>query len=81
MCPRCDQVSVNPKDVGIATSGSTFFRSVGIWERIADFRHHECDVHIAALPDTIRPIVLESFTSSLSTAFLAAVPILIVAFV
>jgi EmrB/QacA subfamily drug resistance transporter len=102
------QNSVNPKDVGVATSGSTFFRSVGgtigtalfgavMTARLASELSSNLPAgsgseaqisgitsamsNIAALPDTIRPIVLESFTSSLSTVFLAAVPILIVAFV
>jgi len=102
------QNSVNPKDVGVATSGSTFFRSVGgtigtalfgavmtarltseLTSNLPAGSGSESQIsgitsamsNIAALPDTIRPIVLESFTSSLSTVFLCAVPILIVAFV
>ncbi len=102
------QNSVNPKDVGVATSGSTFFRSVGgtigtalfgavmtarltseLTSNLPAGSGSESQIsgitsamsNIAALPDTIRPIVLESFTSSLSTVFLCAVPILVVAFV
>jgi ABC-type tungstate transport system substrate-binding protein len=36
---------------------------------------------IAALPDTIRPIVLEAFTSALNSVFLAALPFMVVGFV
>jgi len=102
------QNSVNPRDVGVATSGSTFFRSVGgtigtalfgavLTSRLAE----ELTTHlpagaassanvsnmtsamskIAELPPTIKPVVLEAFTGALSSVFLTAVPILIVAFV
>ncbi len=102
------QNSVNPRDVGVATSGNTFFRSVGgtigtaLFGAIMTSRltaeltntlppdlagsASVSDMtsalsKIAELPDTIRPIVLEAFTTSLSSVFLTAVPIIAVAFV
>ncbi len=102
------QNSVNPRDVGVATSGSTFFRSVGGTIGVAVFgaimtrqltaeltSHLPAGVgssanisqitnamsQIAALPETIKPIVLEAFTTALDSVFLAAVPCLIAGFV
>ena len=102
------QNSVNPRDVGVATSGSTFFRSVGGTIGVAVFgaimtRQLTAELtshlpagagssanisqitsamsQIAALPETIKPIVLEAFTTALDAVFLAAVPCLIVGFV
>lgn len=102
------QNSVNPRDVGVATSGTTFFRSVGGTIGVAIFgaimtrqltaqlqanlpagtattenidRMTSALSEIAALPDTIRPIVLEAFTSALNSVFLAALPFMVVGFV
>ncbi len=102
------QNSVNPRDVGVATSGSTFFRSVGgtigtaLFGAILTSRltaelmatlpagsasgaqidgMTSAMSNIAALPDSVRPLVLEAFTGALGTVFLAAVPILVVGFV
>lgn len=102
------QNSVNPRDVGVATSGSTFFRSVGgtigtalfgavmtarltqelttnlpagsaSGSQISDMT--SAMSNIANLPATIKPVVLESFTSALSTVFLSGFLILVVGFV
>lgn len=102
------QNSVHPREVGVATSGSTFFRSVGgtigtalfgaiMTARLTQELTNSLPAgpagtarisemtsamsNIASLPPSIKPIVLDSFTSALSTVFLSAVPILLVAFV
>jgi len=102
------QNSVHPRDVGVATSGSTFFRSMGgtigtalfgavltsqLMERLAAALpasatgSMELDgltsnmARIAALPEPIRLVVLESFTGALDRVFLTAVPILAIGFV
>jgi len=102
------QNSVHPRDVGVATSGSTFFRSMGgtigtalfgavltsqLMERLtaalpaSATGSMELDgltsnmARIAALPEPIRLVVLESFTGALDRVFLTAVPILAIGFV
>lgn len=102
------QNSVNPRDVGVATSGNTFFRSVGgtigtalfgaiMTSRLtAELTSHlpsgmssssqisdmtSALSKIAELPATIKPIVLEAFTSALGSVFLTAVPIIALGFV
>ncbi len=102
------QNSVNPRDVGVATSGSTFFRSVGgtigtalfgailtsrltselmsnLPSSLASTANVESMTsamnNIAGLPADVKPLVLDAFTTALSSVFLAAVPILIVGFV
>lgn len=102
------QNSVHPKDVGVATSGSTFFRSIGGTIGTAVFgaimtaqlttrltadlpasAQQGMDISqltsamstIAALPDQIKAVVLQAFTSSLDMVFLSAVPILAIGFV
>jgi EmrB/QacA subfamily drug resistance transporter len=101
------QNSVNPRDVGVATSGSTFFRSVGgtigtalfgavLTSRLAaELMSHlpaglasnsqvasmtSAMSNISQLPPEVKPVVLEAFTVALSSVFLTAVPILLVAF-
>jgi len=102
------QNAVNPREVGVATSGSTFFRSVGGTIGTALFgavMTGQLAAHlteslpagaagpggvtaltsamstISTLPDSIKPIVLDAFTTSLDRVFLTAVPILVVGFV
>jgi predicted MFS family arabinose efflux permease len=102
------QNSVNPRDVGVATSGSTFFRSVGgtigtalfgavmtsrltseLMSTLPAGSASSANIesmtsamsNISALPDTVRPLVLEAFTAALSSVFLTAVPILVAGFV
>ena len=102
------QNSVNPKDVGVATSGSTFFRSIGGTFGTAIFgavmtsqlARHITDAlpagmagqvdasqltnamsTIAQLPEDIKAIVLDAFSSSLSSVFLVAAPIIAIGFV
>lgn len=102
------QNSVHPKDVGVATSGSTFFRSIGGTIGTAVFgaimtaqltgrltadlpasAQQGMDISqltsamstIAALPDQVKAVVLQAFTSSLDMVFLAAAPILAIGFV
>jgi hypothetical protein len=99
---------VNPRDVGVATSGSTFFRSVGgtigtalfgavmtsrltseLMSTLPAGSASSANIesmtsamsNISALPDTVRPLVLEAFTAALSSVFLTAVPILVAGFV
>ena len=102
------QNAVNPRDVGVATAGSTFFRSVGGVIGTAIFgavMANQLTSHLVAnlpasvdtpenisamtsamstissLPPSVKPIVLEAFTSALDTVFLTAVPILVVGFI
>jgi EmrB/QacA subfamily drug resistance transporter len=102
------QNAVNPREVGVATSGSTFFRSVGgtigtalfgavMTGQLASHLTESLPAGaagpggvtaltsamstISTLPDSIKPIVLDAFTTSLDRVFLTAVPILVVGFV
>src|SRR5450631_545169 len=101
------QNSVNPRDMGVATSSATFFRSLGgtfgtalfgtvLANRLASemaARLPPSALHgvnpgqltgspqvIAALPPAVRGPVISSFVSALSTVFVSAVPIVLVAF-
>jgi EmrB/QacA subfamily drug resistance transporter len=102
------QNSVDPRDMGVATSSATFFRSLGgtfgtalfgtvLANRLASemaARLPPSALHgvnpgqltgspqvIAALPPAVRGPVISSFVSALSTVFVSAVPIVLVAFV
>jgi predicted MFS family arabinose efflux permease len=102
------QNSVDPKDMGVATSSATFFRSLGgtfgtalfgtilanrlaseLASRLPPAALHGVDPSkltgspqvIAALPHAVRDPVVSSFVSALSTVFLSAVPIVLIAFV
>jgi len=102
------QNSVDPRDMGVATSSATFFRSLGgtfgtalfgtvLANRLASELAQRLPVGamhginpsqltgspqvIAALPRAIRGPVISSFVSSLSTVFVSAVPIVLIAFV
>jgi EmrB/QacA subfamily drug resistance transporter len=102
------QNSVDPKDMGVATSSATFFRSLGgtfgtalfgtvlanrlaseLAQRLPPTALHGIDPSkltgspqvIAALPHAVREPVLASFVSALSTVFVSAVPIVLIAFV
>lgn len=99
------QNAVNPKDVGVATSGTSFFRGVGgtigtavfgaiMTARLSSELHAALpgsaavDIDgmtstmgsIASLPDAIRTVVLEAFTSAIGTVFLVAAPVAVVGF-
>jgi EmrB/QacA subfamily drug resistance transporter len=101
------QNSVNPSDMGVATSSATFFRSLGgtfgtalfgtvLANRLASGLAQRLPVGalhginpsqltgspqvIAALPQAIRAPVISSFVSALSTVFVSAVPIVLIAF-
>jgi hypothetical protein len=101
------QNSVDPKDMGVATSSATFFRSLGgtfgtalfgtvlanrlaseLAQRLPPAALHGVDPSkltgspqvIAALPPAVREPVVSSFVSALSTVFVSAVPIVLVAF-
>ena len=101
------QNSVDPKDMGVATSSATFFRSLGgtfgtalfgtvlanrlaseLAQRLPPAALHGVDPSkltgspqvIAALPPAIREPVVSSFVSALSTVFVSAVPIVVLAF-
>jgi hypothetical protein len=101
------QNSVEPSDMGVATSSATFFRSLGgtfgtalfgtvLANRLASELAQRLPVGamhginssqltgspqvIAALPATVRGPVISSFVSALSTVFVSAVPIVLVAF-
>ena len=102
------QNAVNPRDVGVATAGATFFRSVGsvigtaifgavmanqLTSQLVANLPASADTPenitamtsamstISELPPSLKPIVLEAFTSALDTVFLTSVPILIVGFI
>ena len=102
------QNSVHPRDVGVATSGSTFFRSMGgtigtalfgavmtsqLMARLTASLPADASgslsldqltsnmTSIAALPEPVRNMVLESFTGALDRVFLTAVPILAIGFI
>jgi EmrB/QacA subfamily drug resistance transporter len=101
------QNSVEPSDMGVATSSATFFRSLGgtfgtalfgtvLANRLASELAQRLPVGamhginpsqltgspqvIAALPHAVRGPVISSFVSALSTVFVSAVPIVLVAF-
>jgi EmrB/QacA subfamily drug resistance transporter len=101
------QNSVDPRDMGVATSSATFFRSLGgtfgtalfgtilanrlasqLAERLPPAALKGIDPGqltgspqvIAALPPGIRGPVITSFVSSLSTVFVSAVPVVLLAF-
>lgn len=102
------QHSVDPRDMGVATSSATFFRSLGgtfgtalfgtilanrlasqLAERLPPSALKGIDPSqltgspqvIAALPSALREPVISSFVSALSTIFMSAVPIVLLAFV
>jgi EmrB/QacA subfamily drug resistance transporter len=102
------QNSVDPRDMGVATSSAAFFRSMGgtfgaaifgtvlanrliseLASRLPASALHGVDPAqltgspqvIAALPAAVRGPVVLSFVESLSTVFLTAVPVVLVAFV
>jgi EmrB/QacA subfamily drug resistance transporter len=102
------QNSVDPRDMGVATSSATFFRSMGgtfgtaifgtvlanqlasqLAERLPAAALHGVNPSqltgspqvIAALPAAVREPVISSFVAALSTVFLTAVPVVLVAFV
>ena len=101
------QNSVDPKDMGVATSSATFFRSLGgtfgtalfgtiLANRLASelaARLPKAVLNgvdpskltgspqvIAALPPGVKGPVVASFVSALSTVFVSAVPIVVLAF-
>jgi EmrB/QacA subfamily drug resistance transporter len=101
------QNSVDPRDMGVATSSATFFRTLGgtfgtalfgtilanrlasqLAERLPASALKGIDPAqltgspqvIAALPQEVRGPVITSFVSALSTVFLSAVPIVLLAF-
>ena len=102
------QNSVDPRDMGVATSSATFFRSMGgtfgtaifgtllanrltsqLAERLPAAALQGVNPAkltgspqvIAALPAAVREPVIASFVTSLSTVFVAAVPVVLLAFV
>ena len=102
------QNSVDPRDMGVATSSSTFFRSMGgtfgtalfgtiLANGLASQLAHRLPAAalqginpaqltgspqaIAALPPSVRGPVVESFVSALGNVFVAAVPVVVLAFV
>jgi len=102
------QNSVDPRDMGVATSSATFFRSMGgtfgtaifgtvlanqlasqLAERLPAAALHGVNPAqltgspqvIAALPAAVRGPVISSFVSALSTVFVSAVPVVLLAFV
>jgi hypothetical protein len=101
------QNSVDPQDMGVATSSATFFRSLGgtfgtalfgtilanrlasqLAERLPPAALKGVDPSqltgspqvIAALPSAVREPVISSFVSALSTVFVSAVPMVLLAF-
>ncbi len=101
------QNSVDPKDMGVATSSATFFRSLGgtfgtalfgtvlanklaseLASRLPPAALQGVDPAqltgspqvIAALPPGVKDPVVASFVSALSTVFVSAVPIVVLAF-
>jgi hypothetical protein len=101
------QNSVDPQDMGVATSSATFFRSLGgtfgtalfgtvlanrlaseLAQRLPPAALQGIDPSkltgspqvIAALPHAVREPVVSSFVSALSTVFVSAVPIVLIAF-
>jgi EmrB/QacA subfamily drug resistance transporter len=102
------QNAVHPRDMGVATSGATFFRSIGgtigtalfgaimttqLANRLAETlpaqvsRQLDAEsltssvTQISALPEQIRVVVLDAFTYALDNVFLAAAPVIAIAFV
>jgi len=102
------QNSVDPRDMGVATSSATFFRSLGgtfgtalfgtilanrlasqLAERLPPAALHGVNPAqltgspqvIAALPPVVREPVVSSFVAALSTVFVSAVPVVLLAFV
>jgi EmrB/QacA subfamily drug resistance transporter len=102
------QNSVDRRDMGVATSSATFFRSMGgtfgtaifgtvlanqlasqMAERLPAAALHGISPAsltgspqvIAALPPAVRGTVIDAFVSALSTVFVTAVPVVLVAFV
>jgi EmrB/QacA subfamily drug resistance transporter len=101
------QNSVDPQDMGVATSSATFFRSLGgtfgtalfgtvLANRLASelaqllppaalrgidpSKLTGSPQVIAGLPHAVREPVVSSFVSALSTVFVSAVPIVLIAF-
>lgn len=103
------QNAVGYADLGVATSGATFFRSIGASFGVAIFgtiftsrlgeelttalsgipvppaaspARLEADPRaIAALPPTVRPRVLDAYSTAITDVFLYAVPVVLLAFV
>jgi len=102
------QNSVHVKNVGVATSGTTFFRSIGgtfgtavfgaimttqltknIIETLPASTAKNLDVSqltvaiskIDSLPDALRSIVLNAYSSALGHVFLVAAPLLLIGFI
>ncbi|MGW1520291.1 DHA2 family efflux MFS transporter permease subunit [Streptomyces sp. NPDC002287] len=102
------QNAVSYEDLGVATSGATFFRSIGASFGVAIFgtvftsrlgekltaalagvplpaaaspARLEADPRaIGALPPTVRPRVLDAYSSAITDVFLYAVPVVLLAF-
>ncbi|MFF4645527.1 DHA2 family efflux MFS transporter permease subunit [Streptomyces sp. NPDC001389] len=102
------QNAVSYADLGVATSGATFFRSIGASFGVAIFgtiftsrlgeeltaalsgipvppaaspARLEADPRaIAALPPTVRPRVLDAYSTAITDVFLYAVPVVLLAF-
>ncbi|MFJ8163408.1 DHA2 family efflux MFS transporter permease subunit [Streptomyces sp. NPDC096136] len=102
------QNAVSYADLGVATSGATFFRSIGASFGVAIFgtiftsrlgeeltsalsgirvppaaspARLEADPRaVAALPPTVRPRVLDAYSTAITDVFLYAVPVVLLAF-